>query len=178
MAKSSSDKTKSKPAQERSYWWVHVLAVVALVAGVGALARASKNYIDAKVDKQTAPPAVVFKDRPAWMSDVLFTQITSTIAPTSARSTFDHQLLVETVEKLRSNPWISAVRDRSTRPEDSSCTISAHTLRIWSISHLPRSKPRMSTAVTCPWFTLASIPCFSETSFAATKESSWRTRSA
>lgn len=112
MGKSSTDKPKSsKPAKERSYWWLHVFMVVALVGGVAALGRISKNYIDAKVDKQTAPPAVVFKDRPAWMSDVLFMQITSTIAPTTARSTFDHQLLVETVEKLRSNPWIAAVRE-------------------------------------------------------------------
>jgi len=111
MGKASTDKTKSKPANERSYWWVHLLVLLALVGGLAAMTRVTRNYVDAKVDKQTAPPTVVFKDRPAWMSDVLYAQITATIQPTKARSTFDHQLLVETVDKLRNNPWVSVVRE-------------------------------------------------------------------
>ncbi len=111
MAKPSNDKTKSKPAKGRSFWWAHLLAVIALIVGVGLAARASKRYIDNKVDKQTAPPTIVFKDRPAWMSDVLFAQIAAGIAPDKARSTFDHDLLVETVEKLKSNPWVATVRE-------------------------------------------------------------------
>ncbi len=111
MAKPPNDKAKSKHAKQRSYWWVHLLAVIALVGVVTLAARASKQYIDAKVDKQTDPPMIVFKDRPAWMSDVLFAQIASTIAPDKARSAFDHDLLVETVAKLRGNPWIASVRE-------------------------------------------------------------------
>ena len=111
MAKQSTDKSKSKPAKERSYWWLHVVAILAIVGGVAGLARVSRTYIDTKVDKQTAPPTVVFKDRPVWMSDVLYAQITATIQPKTPRSAFDHDLLVETVDKLRSNPWVANVHE-------------------------------------------------------------------
>src|SRR3954470_21937688 len=111
MAKASTEKSKSKPAAPKSRWYLHVMAAATLIGLIVVSTRAARKYVDTKVDPQTAPPRVVFKYQPAWMSDVLANQITSTLQPKTARSTFDHDLLVETVEKLKTNPWIERVRE-------------------------------------------------------------------
>jgi hypothetical protein len=111
MAKASTEKSKSKPAAPKSRWYLHVMAAATLIGLIVVSTRAARKYVDTKVDPQTAPPRVVFKYQPTWMSDVLANQITSTLQPKMARSTFDHDLLVETVEKLKTNPWIERVRE-------------------------------------------------------------------
>jgi len=88
---------------------MHLIAAAMLIGAVVIAAKASLAYVDSKVDLQTKPPAVVLKDQPVWMSDVLASQIIATIQPKVARSAFDHQLLVETVARLRGNPWIASI---------------------------------------------------------------------
>ncbi len=111
MAKPSNDKSKAKPAKQRSYWWLHLLAIALFVGAIATAAKVSLTYVDTQVDKQTKPPTVVLKNRPVWMSDVLAAQIIEAASPSTARSTFDHELLVETFAKLKSNPWIATVHE-------------------------------------------------------------------
>jgi hypothetical protein len=77
------------------------------VVTVGLLMR---QYVDQKVAVQKAPPTVVLKNRPAWMSDVLVDQILASVKPADVHSTFDHQLVIDTANKLKANPWVENVR--------------------------------------------------------------------
>jgi hypothetical protein len=72
----------------------------------------------AHVEKNLAfgriPPTVLLKDRPAWMSDLLAKKIVAVARPDVAYSAFDHNLLVNTTQLLRSHPdsapWIRQVK--------------------------------------------------------------------
>ncbi len=57
----------------------------------------------------TRPPNVVLKNRPAWMSDFLAEEIIKNARPIGLHSAFDHQLLIDTYNLLKSNPWIKQV---------------------------------------------------------------------
>ena len=79
----------------------------------GAIAVVSllmRQYVDQKIAVQKTPPTIVLKNRPVWMVDDLVDQIVSSIKPEGPHSTFDHQLVVDTAEKLKTNPWIENVR--------------------------------------------------------------------
>lgn len=86
-----------------------MIAIALFCGSVATVAVLMRNYVDRKVAVQTAPPQVVLKNRPAWMSDDLVRQIVKSIQPDKPRSTFDHQLVVETAEKLKTNPWVEKV---------------------------------------------------------------------
>jgi hypothetical protein len=82
-----------------------LLVVVSAAAGV----QYAQRWVDRKAARPSSPPQVVLKDVPAWMSDSLADQIVAEIKPTSASSAFDHQLLEDTANKLKRNPWVRQV---------------------------------------------------------------------
>ena len=88
----------------------HLLAVAVVVAAAGGGLYYLKAHVRRTVAFPQDPPAVVLKNRPAWMGDFLYDQITRSVRPSRSHSAFDHQLLVDTVEQLRRNPWVSDVR--------------------------------------------------------------------
>jgi hypothetical protein len=67
------------------------------------------SYVDRRVVFPSAPPRVVLKNRPAWMSDFLAGEIARTAQPIGAHSAFDHQLLVDVTNLLQGSPWIRHV---------------------------------------------------------------------
>src|SRR3954469_12357608 len=82
------------------------LCLLALAAGVFLL----KRYVEREVAFPKKPPAVVLKNRPVWMSEFLAASISEGVRPAGAHSTFDHQMLVDRVAMLKTNPWIRNVR--------------------------------------------------------------------
>src|SRR6476646_11072616 len=85
---------------------VTLLVVVVLSAGVFGM----KRYVEREVALPKAPPAVVLKNRPVWMTEFLAGQIAASVRPAGLHSTFDHQMLVDRVAMLKTNPWIRNVR--------------------------------------------------------------------
>jgi hypothetical protein len=68
-----------------------------------------RRYVERQVAFTPRPPAVVLKNRPAWMTDFLAMQIAAGVRPSGAHSAFDRKLLVDTTASLRANPWIRKV---------------------------------------------------------------------
>jgi hypothetical protein len=85
---------------------VAALVVVVLSASVFGM----KRYVERDVALPKAPPVVVLKNRPAWMTDFLAQQIAASVRPAGLHSAFDHQMLVDRVAMLKTNPWIRNVR--------------------------------------------------------------------
>src|SRR5687768_12569665 len=83
-----------------------LLCAVALAAGVFGM----KRYVDREVALPKAPPVVLLKNRPVWMTDFLAGQIAASVRPAGLHSAFDHQMLVDRVAMLKTNPWIRNVR--------------------------------------------------------------------
>ena len=81
------------------------LCALALAAGVFLLRR----YVEREVAFPKKPPTVVLKNRPVWMSDFLASSIAESVRPAGAHSSFDHQMLVDRVAMLKTNPWIRNV---------------------------------------------------------------------
>ena len=83
-----------------------LLCGIALAAGVLGMRR----YVESDVAFPKAPPAVSLKNRPVWMTDFLAGQIAAGVRPAGLHSAFDHQMLVDRVAMLKTNPWIRNVR--------------------------------------------------------------------
>ena len=69
-----------------------------------------RGHVEKRIAFPNHPPAVVLKNRPAWMSDFVAEQIQTQVAPRGAHSSFDHTMLVEITRMLKTNPWIMKVR--------------------------------------------------------------------
>lgn len=111
MAKSG-PKTVSPPARTDLAWKISLRALLALSIGLGAaiglwwVSRAVERTYLLAAD----PPQVVLKNRPAWMTDFLATQIAQSARPRGAHSALDHDILRNMVDKLQTNPWVRQVR--------------------------------------------------------------------
>ena len=88
----------------------HVLGLILFIGLLGAALFFDRRYVEQKLVIAKQPPKVMLKNRPVWMSDFLADQIARVARPAVAHSAFDHQLLVDTVEMLRANPWIREVK--------------------------------------------------------------------
>jgi hypothetical protein len=88
----------------------HALAALVLVALVGFGLHRMRRHVEKDVVFPERPPRIVLKNRPAWMSDYLATQIVNSVKPAGTHSAFDRQLLVDTASILRNNPWVRQVR--------------------------------------------------------------------
>ena len=83
-----------------------LLCALALAAGVFGMRR----YVEREVAFPRTPPLVSLKNRPVWMTDFLAGQIAAGVRPAGVHSAFDHQMLVDRVAMLKTNPWIRNVR--------------------------------------------------------------------
>lgn len=95
----------------RRRWRVmrHGLAILLVAGGAFLCVSQLKDHVEKRLTFPTAPPTVVLKNRPAWMSELLASQIAETARPHGVHSAFDHQMLVTVTDKLRNNPWIRKV---------------------------------------------------------------------
>jgi hypothetical protein len=110
---SKSDPSKQKPSKgaKNPFFPIlaHLLGVVIFVGGLVYLVVVTKNYVEQEVSGPVGPLRVALVNKPVWMSDYLAEQIAATV-PKNSSSAFDHDLLVQTADKLRKNPWVSEVR--------------------------------------------------------------------
>jgi hypothetical protein len=88
---------------------MHTTAAILLIAALGAGLYLDRGYVEHKLVPAAHAPQIVLKNRPLWMSDFLAEQIARSARPAGIHSAFDHQLLVDTVELLKANPWIRQV---------------------------------------------------------------------
>ena len=88
---------------------VHVMIGLTLAAGMVALFRFCRQYVDQRLAYPTRPPMLMLANRPPWMSDFLADQIIRTAQPIGLRSAFDRQVLAEAANSLKSNPWIRQI---------------------------------------------------------------------
>lgn len=90
--------------------WAQVLLGVTMLGGIGAGYYYADQYVEQRVGFTSQPLIIVLKNRPPWMNDFLVEQIAAIARPMGAHSSFDHKLLVDTVEMLGRNPWVKKVR--------------------------------------------------------------------
>lgn len=95
---------------QKSHIWVHLAGAVALLACLALVFVTARRYVLQKVAFPAKPPTVVLLNRPEWMTDFLARSIAQSIRPRGARSSFDHDLLVEVDHLLQTNPWVRQVR--------------------------------------------------------------------
>jgi hypothetical protein len=89
---------------------LNVLALLALGAGGAVGYRFVKRYVAQKLTFPVDAPKVVLKNRPVWMSDFLAEQIIASVRPATGLSAFDQQMLIDTYDLLKHNPWVKDVR--------------------------------------------------------------------
>jgi hypothetical protein len=108
---------KSKSSLKKSLWLGetvrrfagHGAIALLFVGSLTALVWACREYVADNPIYLRRPPVVVLKDRPEWMSDTLAEQIIKSAEPIGPHSVFDQQLLVDTANALKSNPWVRKV---------------------------------------------------------------------
>jgi hypothetical protein len=106
---------KSAPAGNRKspieMWRValHAMGVLILVSGSVCLFQICRIFVERRIAFPERPPKVTLADRPAWMSDFLADQIMKTAEPIGLHSAYDRQLLIDTANALKSNPWVRQV---------------------------------------------------------------------
>lgn len=90
---------------------VHTLIGCVFFGGLAAGFYYVREYALHRVEATQQPPAIVIKNRPAWMSDFLVERIAQTARPTGSTSPFDREMLVKARQALEQNPWIEKVYD-------------------------------------------------------------------
>ena len=98
------------PGGRRGRVALQVLLVTVFLGVCGGAFTALRAYVAETVVAPTAPPVVVFKSKPPWMTDLVAKQLAASFRPAKPRSVFDRDVLVETHKRLKANPWIGTVR--------------------------------------------------------------------
>jgi hypothetical protein len=88
---------------------LHLLLAGTMLGGLGAGYFYADEYAENRVAFTTKPLIVILKNRPPWMNDFLVEQIAMIARPTGEHSAFEHELLVDTADRLRQNPWVRKV---------------------------------------------------------------------
>jgi hypothetical protein len=105
----ASKKTTSSPRSILRRALPHGIGLVVLVGAIAGGLVGLQRYVEKNVTYPTGPAKVVLKDRPVWMSDYLAEQIAAIAKPKGTNSAFDRQLLVDSAEALKRNPWVKQV---------------------------------------------------------------------
>jgi hypothetical protein len=111
-ARRSASAPKKNLAESPDVLWrcaVHIMIGLTLAAGMVALFRFCREYVDQRLSYPARPPKLVLANRPAWMSDFLADQIIRTAQPIGLRSSFDRSVLAEAADSLKPNPWIRQI---------------------------------------------------------------------
>ncbi len=117
MAKARTTRSTAKTAAPRWRWppaytrvALHLSLALLLIAAGGVGFYFLKQKVDQTYLYPRLPIKVVLKDRPVWMCDLLADQIEKSARPVGLRSALDQQLLKDSYEMLRHNPWVRQVR--------------------------------------------------------------------
>src|SRR3954470_23289391 len=87
------------------------VTVSLILLGGGAFAFVSmRQQVVDDLAHPAAPPALVLKNRPAWMSEALADQIIRSVRPKTAKSALDHQLVAQIGQTLEHNAWVKQVK--------------------------------------------------------------------
>jgi hypothetical protein len=89
----------------------HCLGVIVLTALLAVGFHCMRRYVERDIAFPDHPPRVVLKNRPPWMSDALAIQIATSVKPAGLHSAFDKQLLIDTANILKTNPWVKQVNE-------------------------------------------------------------------
>lgn len=111
-------KVKKPSDPQRAARWRRIAlhgAVALFLISLGTVGlRYLKHYVATRLAYPAEPPKVVIINRPAWMSDFLANQIAAAVRPIGNHSAFDHQMLVDAYQMLKSDPrispWIKQIR--------------------------------------------------------------------
>lgn len=115
MAKEKKDNQKT-PGRRRALLRTAGVAAICLagVALVSAGLYQAHTYVDTKVAYSADPPQIVLKNRPAWMTDLLYSQIVTAARPPHGGSALSSQFIKDvkiTLENnIRTNAWIKEIR--------------------------------------------------------------------
>jgi hypothetical protein len=106
--------SSSKEPGAKSRWnlaaaMLHLLGILIFVGGMVYLVDVTKKYVEQEAIGPVGPLRIALVNKPVWMSDYLAEQIADTI-PKNSGSAFDHDLLVQTVARLKKNPWVAEVK--------------------------------------------------------------------
>ncbi len=103
--------TKARPARRVfGRLLLHTVTLGALGYGLWYATITSRQYMEQQFAAVSSVPLTIeLVDKPAWMSDYLARQIAATV-PRRSASPFDHNLLVDAVDRLKANPWVREVR--------------------------------------------------------------------
>ena len=104
------DDVAPPPGRRRGRVALQAVTVIVFFGVCGGAFTAISGYVQQDVVAQVEPPAVVFKTKPAWMTDLVVRQLAASFRPAQPRSVFDRDLLVETHRRLKANPWIGTIR--------------------------------------------------------------------
>jgi hypothetical protein len=89
---------------------IKITIAVILLGGGTYLFISMRQQVVQDLSNPGAPPALVLKDRPAWMSEALAEQILKSAQPRSPRSALDHELVAEIGQTLEHNAWVRQVK--------------------------------------------------------------------
>jgi hypothetical protein len=86
-------------------------AVAVILLGGGAFAFVSmRQHVLDDLAHPAAPPVLVLRNRPPWMSEALAEQILKSARPKTPKSALDHELVAEVGQVLEHNAWVREVK--------------------------------------------------------------------
>ncbi|HEV8604410.1 MAG TPA: hypothetical protein VGQ99_03535 [Tepidisphaeraceae bacterium] len=87
------------------------VTVAVILLGGGAIAFVTmRQHVLRDLSYPPAPPVLVLKNRPAWMSEALAEQILRGAQPKAVRSALDHEFIAEIGKVLERNAWVRQVK--------------------------------------------------------------------
>jgi len=89
---------------------IKITIAVILLGGGTYLFISMRQQVVQDLSNPGAPPSLVLKNRPAWMSETLAEQILKSARPKSPRSALDHELVAEIGQTLEHNAWVRQVK--------------------------------------------------------------------
>jgi len=113
MAKKPSKPIAKKPPSARSEavqkFTFHFAAAMAFAAVLAVGFYFARREVALKLAYSADPPNVVFRDRPAWMTDDVAESLTRSVRPMRGSSAFDSRVLADCAAVLNANPWVKKV---------------------------------------------------------------------
>ncbi len=106
MGKKKSSIDKARVAQVM----IQITVAFILLGGGGFAFYSMREHVVRDLSYPAAPPVLVLKNRPIWMSESLAEQILKSAQPHKSRSALDHELLAEIGQILEHNAWVRDVK--------------------------------------------------------------------
>jgi hypothetical protein len=112
------EKKNNEKTSDRRRMILRTAAIAALsLAGIALVSAGlyqAHEYVDTKVAYSAEPPQIEIKNPPAWMTDLLYSQIVAAARPPHGGSALSSQFIKEvkiTLENnIRTNAWIKEIR--------------------------------------------------------------------